>query len=71
MVASIVPVHVSESVSKNMVMVSLQSSEFDSAIKDPLVIPDLSSPHDTLPDDTLWVAWRPRPASKEKVLCGP
>ena len=40
----VVPVHVSESVSKNMVIVSLQSSELDSVIKDPLVIPDLSSP---------------------------
>ena len=40
----VVPVHVSESVSKNMVIVALQSSELGSAIKDPLVIPDLSSP---------------------------
>ena len=36
-----------------------------------LVLPDLSSPDDTQPDGTLRVAHRPRPASKEKVLCRP
>ena len=38
-------VYVSESVSGNMVNQTLESSKLGSANKDPLVLPDLSSPH--------------------------